>query len=423
MALVRPRDTLTAPGVDTNLGEDTRRQRENQQQTSDTNKGLIESGTSFDPTTQVIDRGGYSSARKTYEQYFKDNPLAGTLAGAVDVAVNNYTPKVRVNDAGDGLVLSGTKTALDSDLAKELRQYLNDALQYQDLQSENTAKILEELNEDLASQIRQSVVENGIGANYEDYKNYAHALEIMKSTNPMKKTGDKNKIVWNDEEKTPQDWIKFFRDNYNAQERAKLFIDSANSLADGKNFNDYIPYLIMSGGRGGTTPIYGFDAGEKFEAFATELFTEGPLKFLEGIAQADQNVARYIANAPGYNRIRNVNTIMHDLGGDDISSSNLKWMSEDEFNNKIRGLIGKKLDELSVEDRSLLATAISEKYLAAESPIYSFAHNPNWVRTFVASENGVIDDNFLQAVNYDDYINTKKRWMKSPSEFPRHANG
>lgn len=426
MALVRPHDTLTTPGVDTNLGEDTKKQRENQQQTSDTNKGLVESGASFDPTTQVINRVGYSSARKTYEQYLIDNPLAGTLVGAVDVTVNNYTPKVRVNNAGDGLVLSGTRAALDSGLAKELRQYLNDTLRYQDLQSENTAKILEELNEDLASQIRQSVVENNIGMEYDKYKDYAHAMEILSSTNPMNKNGAKNKIFGYDKDgnrvaKTPQEWIDYYRKNYNSVDRASLF--SGSFMLMGQAGTDspmdptlWTPYLVMSGGARSDTPLYGFDLGEQVLAGVKETINQASARVIEGLSKGGTDVGFFLTNLPGYARRNVLNNVAQGLMGSDLSAKDMPWISEKAFNDKIDSLADRSINSLGKEDKSLIIAALSAGTGLSASQLRTAIDNAETVGDLrdSLSYQTYIDnrDNIRTTEQHDEELNKREKQLE-----------
>lgn len=309
--------------------------------------GWVNKGDS-DPVGQKV----YRNSDGTY------STLPSDLTKAVDTISSSYTPKIKIKDDGSGLILSGSKTALQSDLANELRGYLSDALQYQDLKSENVAKIIEELNADIADQVRRSVVENGVKGDYEAYKDYAHTMEVMTSTNPMKKTGDKNKIAGYTKDgkveyKTPQEWIDYYRENYSSTERANLFSGAALLMSQEPDdeskidFRLWTPYLVMSGGEGGDKPLYGFDAWEKIQAGATEFMNEASAKLIEGMDKGVLRATSFVLDADGYRRRNHLNDIAKGLGRGDITSDEVPWISEEEYNKKINDIIGKKYDDLT----------------------------------------------------------------------------
>lgn len=423
MAFVRGKSTLDTPGVDTNIGKEKREQDESRQHASDVNKGLAESGVSFDSRTQVIDASGYSNARRPYDQYIRENPLAGTIAGQVDVVVNNYSPKVRVNDAGTGLVLSGTKTALESDYAKELRSFLTDALQYQDLRSQNVADAIEKINNDIRQQIERSVVEGGLKTNYDTYKDYAHALEVTTSTNPMKKTGDKNKIfgLLKDgtvDYKTPKDWVEYYKKNYSTADRANLY---KNALARYKDFSSgaidnateidlalITPYIVMSGGgRANETnagmPIYGFNTGERLGAFGESFLNEigrliegGARTVWETVAPA-LNLGRYKAS-----RVRDISSV---FGVDSVDSEQIPWESEENYTNKINSLIGKNVNELTDDEKVFMAASFTLNSMGDWGDTdKSYAEN---VLDFITDDNGEITEDINRVTGYDSYIHSR----------------
>lgn len=360
--------------------------------------GWVNKGDS-DPVGQKV----YRNSDGTY------STLPSDLTKAVDTISSSYTPKIKIKDDGSGLILSGSKTALQSDLANELRGYLSDALQYQDLKSENVAKIIEELNADIADQVRRSVVENGVKGDYEAYKDYAHTMEVMTSTNPMKKTGDKNKIAGYTKDgkveyKTPQEWIDYYRENYSSTERANLFSGAALLMSQEPDdeskidFRLWTPYLVMSGGEGGDKPLYGFDAREKFQAGATEFMNEASAKLIEGIDKGVLRATSFVLDADGYRRRNHLNDIAKGLGRGDITSDEVPWISEEEYNKKINDIIGKKYDDLTDGEKAFLAATLSDGFWDGREKA---------VRAFVVNKDGVVDENFLQAASYDNYINAR----------------
>ena len=326
------------------------------------------------------------------------------LVGAVSTAAASYTPTIKIKKDGSGLILSGTKTALQSDLAKELRTYLSDTLKYQNLQSENTAKIIEELNKDIKSQIERSVVENGIGMNYDSYKDYAHAVDVMRSTNPMRRTGDKNKIAGYDKDgkltyKTPQEWVDYYREKYSSTDRAKLFTGASLLMSQaGENSPMdpalWTPYLVMSGGRNGDKPLYGFDAWEKFQAGATEFMNEASAKTIEGLSRAALRGVSTIINAQGFARRDNLKARAKNvLGtGSDITSKDIPWISEEEYNSKIDNIKDKSVRALTKDEKNFVAAALGD-------------YSNQSIDDAVRDSNTVSD--LMELVSYDKYINSR----------------
>lgn len=357
---------------------------------------------SDDEKTAVKNRGGNSTG------VVPGGKTDMGLVGAVNTTVSDYTPTIKIKNDGSGLILSGTKTALQSDLAKELRTYLSDTFKYQNLQSENTAKIIGELNDDIKSQIERSVVENGAGMDYDSYKDYAHAVDVMRSTNPMKKTGDKNKIAGYDKDgkiayKTPQEWVDYYRKEYNSTDRAALFTGASLLMSQAGDSSPmdpalWTPYLVMSGGENGDRPLYGFDTWEKFQAGATEFMNEASAKLIEGIDKGVLRATSFVLDADGYRRRNHLNDIAKGLGRGDVTSEEVPWISEEEYNKKINSIIGKKYDDLTDEERAFIATTLSDGFIDGDE---------RSVKVFVVNKDGVVDDNFLQAASYDNYINAR----------------
>lgn len=313
---------------------------------------------------------GYANELTTPEQRDFSRKAAGmNLTETVDSTAGKYIPRIRVNDNGNGLVLSGTKTALESDLAKELREYLKDTLQYQNLQSENTAKIIEELNNDISEQVKRSIVEKGVGMDYDKYKDYAHAVEVMSSTNPMNKTGAKNKIFGYDKDgnrvaKTPQEWIDYYREKYNSGDRARLF--SGSLMLMGQAGTDspmdptlWTPYLVMSGGARSNTPLYGFDLGDKALAGVMETINQASARVIEGLSKGGTNVGFFLTNFSGYARRNVLNNVAQGIMGSDLSAEDMPWVSEKAFNDKLDSLADKSINSLGKEDKSLIIAALS----------------------------------------------------------------
>lgn len=348
------------------------------------------------------------------------------LVGVVNTTAANYTPTIKIKDDGSGLTIVGTKTALESGLTKELKDYLSDALQYQNLQSENVANIIAELNEDVKSQIERSIVENGVGMEYDKYKDYAHALEVMSATNPMKKTGDKNKIAGYDKEgklvyKTPQEWIDYYRENYSSTKRSDLFTGAALLMSQAGDESPmdpalWTPYLVMSGGRNGDTPIYGFDAWEKFQAGAAEFMNEASAKLIEGIDRTLLRGVATVRNAHGYIRRDNLKERAKRVvgTGSDITSEDIPWISEEEYNSKIDSIKDKSVRALTKDEKNFLAASLGDFSNQELDDAVRNSETVSDVLGYTSYQKYIsARDNLATVEDYDKWVDEQEEALKS----------
>lgn len=109
MALVKRPSTLGSPSIDTNLGREVQKQREQQQSTRDFNNALVDSGTKFDPRTQTANTSGYEAALQKYNSWIASGK-AKAISDATSIALNKNT--------GD-IMVSAPQKVLDSPLVKE----------------------------------------------------------------------------------------------------------------------------------------------------------------------------------------------------------------------------------------------------------------------------------------------------------------
>lgn len=351
--------------------------------------------------------------------------IARTPEEAIKRTVDKYTPQIRVNSNGTGFVVSGSQDALNSQLSKDLKSYLNETFKYSDLKSENVASAINEINNSLRDQINESTYQ-AVGGNYEYAKDYANAVETMKRQNPMSLNGDDAREkygIWgydkdgNRVKKLPKEWIDYWQKEYSASERAALFEWSkqiANGTADtGQevmlDYNLRTPYLVMSGGEGGNSPVYGFDIGDQFVAFGVG-FTNALNELGKGIGNALTGIVYGPLNIPGVLRQNHLNDMAHDLGhANDVSEKEVPYLTEKQWNDKLNSLIGKNINDLSSEEQAFLAATFSDKLLGGG------------IRSIVAGQNGVIDDNILkQGLNYEDYNNARDN-LSSTAEYTEAA--
>lgn len=323
----------------------------------------------------------------------------------IDKIASSSTPKIEINSKKNGLVISGSDSALQYAKNSKLKDYLAKTFQYADFANSNVADMVEKLNSDLLQQNKQYLVENAIGGNYDDYKEYQLLLQTMKTNNPLKtetkvKGYDKN---GKPQKWTVQQWIDYYRKEYSKPERQKLFQESYAKYNRDKDFTSWTPYIIMSGGWGGTKNEYGFTDAERNSMLLESLFYNSAGKLIEGAG----HIAGQIANPfswGGYLRKNNLNDIAHELGHKtDVALNEAKWMSEDAFNKKLDSIAGKNVNELSSDEQAFLAVALSDKLWGGPVGL------GRDTKAFITEEgNDTISREQLdKATSYQDYINAR----------------
>lgn len=332
--------------------------------------------------------------------------LNQSLTESVSALTRSNTPKIRVNDKGTGLILSGSKSVVDSDMGKQLRQYLDDTFQYADLSSANVTDAINQLNQDLYSQVEQRVSEGMLKVPYEDYKEYKNTMQQFQGTNPLTSSGavpgytkDGKKIkATDDDKKTLADWLKYYQENYSAKERAELYNRSREAIANNNyDFALWTPYLVMSGGNMkdlSANPVYGFNAWDRTLAGAEALLNEGSARLIEGMNQTAFDIGSWIANAQGFARRDNLkNRAKRVLGtGSDITSKDIPWISEEAYNEKINSIKDKSVRALGKADKNFLAAALGD---------YSNSEIDDAVR------NSSTVEDVLKYTSYNKYIDSR----------------
>ena len=255
----------------------------------------------------------------------------------IDMNVSLQAPKVKIN--GDKVVVQAPKEILSSPLVSQIKEELQ-PLKGADLKSEEVQNAIRALNEEVSTGLKNSLLNSATGWTRDQYNDYQYARQSVAGTNPMRSS---NKIKGYDKDgniimKTPQEWVEYYRQFYNTDERTKAYE---------KSFYSSDPYertmaLVM--GQGNKTPVYGFDTAEKmgegWKAFVNQMgkFPEGMLRLL-----AEDNDTKRLDGIVNNKRIPvesmrkfNVNT-------------------EDEFNAKKDSIKGKSWDELSDDDKAFIA--------------------------------------------------------------------
>lgn len=356
---------------------------------TNTGKGILEQGNTdnvymhppYAVVVEPVNVGGNktpSGASYTATKNLFDKAVSSvtnqSLVDSVTAAVMKNTPRIRVNPDGTGLILSGSKDVLDSDMGNELQKYLDETFKYADLKSANVSSVIDQLNKDVSDQIEERVVTQLLGANYDDYKDYRITMQQFQGTNPLSSTaavpgytkdGKKIKTTGNDK-KTLSDWLKYYQDNYSATERAELYNSSREAIASGnKDFALWTPYLVMSGGNMNdlsANPVYGFGTWDKLVAGAKAVLNEGSARLLEGINQTAFDIGSTIANTQGFIRSDNLKTRAKRVlkTGSDITSKDIPWISEKAYNEKIDSIKDKSVRALGKADKNFLAAALGD---------------------------------------------------------------
>lgn len=334
---------------------------------------------------------------------------------AVSDIVNKSTPQIKVNDAGTGLVLTGTKEALDSELGNQLQKYLNDTFKYADLSSQNVLDAINTLNNDLYSQMEQRASEGLLGTNYDDYKEYKNTMQQFQGTNPLTSTAavpgytkDGRKIkATDDDKKTIADWLKYYQDNYNATERARLFEWSYKTMLEqmrtGENvdFATWTPYLVMAGGYG-DKPVYGFNTGERIAAGVKALINEGAGRLIEGINQGALRATQAVLGAADYNDRNVLSSTLNSFGltggrGQTVKASQLPWMTKEQFDKRLEGIEGKSFNQLPNDLRVII--------LAAAQDAVGGKTRKAIMNDFL--DDGKITADTLSKISYDKYMSER----------------
>lgn len=255
----------------------------------------------------------------------------------IDMNVSLQAPKVKID--GNRVVVQAPKEILSSPLVSQIKEELQ-SLKGSDLKSAEVQNAINALNEEISTGLKDSLLNSATGWTREQYNNYQLNRQRVSKTNPMnsddyiigiKKDGEEAKMKF-------KDWVNYYREAYNTQERMDAFR---------KSFYSSDPYertmaLVM--GQGNKTPVYGFDTAEKmgegWKAFVNQMgkFPEGTLRFL-----AEDNDTRRLEGIVNNKRIPVESMRKFDIN------------TEDEFNAKKESIKGKSWDELSDDDKAFVA--------------------------------------------------------------------
>lgn len=156
MPLSRSRETLTVPGVNTNLGEEINKQRESQRDTSEFNKELARTDTSFDPTKQAADKAGFAAAMNEYTEWLKGEDQR--LKDVTSISLDQKSGKITIN--APKIVFNSDAISKNYDVALKTisRMYRSDPKQkFALLQDSNENKTAEDWVKDIEKNLKDDV--------------------------------------------------------------------------------------------------------------------------------------------------------------------------------------------------------------------------------------------------------------------------
>ena len=215
---------------------------------------------------KAFDNAGYEKALKESgytaedaKKYWDDLNNAEPYARAgkeLNSALDAQVPKVIIEN--NGITIAAPKALLDSPLVAQIEKQLQ-SLKGSDLSSPEVANAIDALNKEVRENISNTMIKETFGWTPEEFSDYQYAIQTVNVKNPMAST---NKIKGKDRDgnvvmKTPQEWIDYYRQAYNTDERTDAFLASLES----DNPYERTMALVMSKGK--ETPTYGFDTGER----------------------------------------------------------------------------------------------------------------------------------------------------------------
>ena len=277
----------------------------------------------------------------TYSVYEKPLEKETTGYGTFDyykgddgIYTRDMSKLVNVKIKDNKVVISAPKEIIDSPFVSQISDELK-SLKGADLTSPEVKNAIGNLNNEIHTTVKSAMY----GWTPDEYKDYEYAKQTMGVSNPMQSA---NKIKGKDKEgviieKTPSEWIEYWKSNYSADER----IDALNKSVQSNNPYEKIMALIMM--PTGKKVVYGFDAGERMGQFGAAAGNE-LMKFPEGSTEL---LFTKGSERDAVNRIR-------ELGVSEDALQDFSVVDEGTYGARKASLLGKSWDELSEEDKAFL---------------------------------------------------------------------
>lgn len=156
MALAKGKETTTTPGVGDNFGKEVQEQKTSQKQTSDFNKELVRTGTSFDPTKQAADISKFSADMAAYNQWLSGE--AQRIKNATSISLDKNSGKITINAPKAAFNNDAIKKNYDVALKTISRMYKADAKQkFALLQDNDETKTAEDWIKDIEKNLKDDM--------------------------------------------------------------------------------------------------------------------------------------------------------------------------------------------------------------------------------------------------------------------------
>ena len=252
-------------------------------------------------------------------------------------AAYSQAPKVSISNGK--IKISAPQDVLDSPYYKQLASELQ-TLKGADLSSPAVQEAVDKLNDEIQNNFQEVAVKNTLGWTQDELNDYQYTIQTVRDTAPLRSS---NYIKGKDKDgnivkKTPKEWVDYWREVYNTDERADALLASAKS----SNPYERTMYLLLT--QGGDEAVYGFDFGEKlgqgYNAFKNQMkkFPEGTFRAAFGNSEGAQLVEsdQMNFNIPKESFIKN-----------DI-------INEEQFNDRIKNIWGKSWEDLSDDDKAFV---------------------------------------------------------------------
>lgn len=295
---------------------------------------------------KTLDRAGYSQALKdagvTHEEakaYWSNVANSDPYAQAskeIAKTVSAQAPKIAISNGK--MTISAPQEVLDSPVVKQLQEELK-SLKGADLNSAEVANAVQALNDEVQTTFSNAAIEQTFGWTPEEFNDYQYAIQSVSGTNPMKST---NKIKGYDKdgnvvEKTPQEWVKYYQENYNVDERTDALTDSAQSN------NPYARTMSLVLMQGHDSPVYGFSATDRAQ--------QGLAAFGNQMLKLPEGIFRLITED---NNTKRVESLAKDMGITSEALRKFNISNEERFDAKKKELQNKSWGQLSDDDKAFL---------------------------------------------------------------------
>lgn len=199
------------------------------------------------------------------------------VGAQIDKTVNIQAPQVKIED--NKVIIESTSDMANSPIIDQIDEELQ-SLKGADLEAQETKDAVNALNEEIRNTLKNWSIQGTLGWSSDEFANYQRLLETVRQANPMssgelfkakKPDGD----FWYDNEtgvtmeKTPKEWIDYWKELYSADERNELYQKSLQSTDP----YERVMGLIMSAGGavdkdlGYPKAVYGYDVGDYLGKF------------------------------------------------------------------------------------------------------------------------------------------------------------